>query len=126
MNILSIIIVGLLLVLCFVFFIRSRVILLMSVGLKISFFLFIIMSLTAIFIPEIYNFLADFTLKQVGTYESIQNLDDKFILNTVSESSKDLWENFMDLLVVKRKKILRIQREKEKVRGSLKRICIQL
>jgi hypothetical protein len=69
----------------------------MSFALKAGFLSCIIVCLSSLFVPQMYDFLADFTLQQMGIKESIQELDDKFILNAVTETTEDIWDDLTGL-----------------------------
>lgn len=65
----------------------------MSTTLRIGFFALILVTLSALFIPQIYSFLADFTLKQMGTLENIQKFDEDFIVDDIAEETENIWQD---------------------------------
>lgn len=68
----------------------------MSASLRIGFFVLIAFTLSALFIPDLYAILADFSLRQTGTLESIQNLDNNFALNSLADA-QDIWEDIEEI-----------------------------
>lgn len=93
MNIISIIILLCILVITFIFLIRSKIIFLMSAGLQVGFFALLFLTLSTLFLPQIYTFLSDFALTQSGTREKIEEIDEKFIVNDIAETSEDVWND---------------------------------
>jgi len=65
----------------------------MSTTLKVGFVVLIITTLSALFIRKPYELLADFSLRQVGTLQTIQDIDDRLLLNNISEATEDFWDN---------------------------------
>lgn len=94
MNAPTIIILIIILIIGFVFFIRSKILRLISTTLRTSFFILIIAALIALFIPQIFNTAADLTFHVSGNYEKIQDLDKNFPLNNLA----DLPQNIIDLI----------------------------
>lgn len=93
MNLITIVLSILLFVLFFLFLMRSKLISLMSASLKITFFVLLITALSGLFTPQLYTMLADLTLKQTGTLETLQMLDEQFIINDIAETSEDLLQD---------------------------------
>ena len=65
----------------------------MSASLQVGFFILLFLALSALFIPQIYRFLADFSLEQSGTLERIQEIDDNFLVGEIAETSEDIWHD---------------------------------
>jgi len=93
MDILTIIILILLLILTFLYLIKSKIIFIMSSILKLGYITFMVLALSAILTPSIYNTLSDFALKQGGVYEKIQEIDENYIVNYIPESTEDFWSD---------------------------------
>lgn len=75
MDIITFVILAVLLLICFIYFIKSRIIRGLSFLLKLAFPFLVIVALSALFVPSIYTQVADFSVKQSQVYVSIQNLD---------------------------------------------------
>ena len=76
----------------------NKLIALLYFSLKLGFFSFLFITLISIFIPKVFTYLSDFSLKQVGVYESIQNFDKTVTLNFITEGAEDLKDKLLDLL----------------------------
>lgn len=93
MWIVNIVIVAIVFILLLIFLIRTKIIFLMSLALRIAFFALIITLLSALFFESPFRFLADLSLRGIGTYESIQKIDEEFFASSVSESAEDIWND---------------------------------
>ncbi len=97
MNILSIILLGILLLFTGVFVLQKKLIHIMSLGLKIGFVICALLLLTVIFVPKFFDSVAEFTLKQSGTQEKLQELDDSFYINDINQTGNDILEDLEGL-----------------------------
>lgn len=70
----------------------------MSTSIKLGFFLFFFLSLTVLLLPGVYETSADFTLRQAGIYQSIQDWDQNFLVSTISGTTNDVIGSIRDLL----------------------------
>ncbi len=70
----------------------------MSAALRIGFFTLLLLTLSVLFLPQAYDYIADFTLKQAGTYEKIQQLDESFAINKITETSQNIWNDIENAL----------------------------
>lgn len=75
MDIIVLAVLLVLAILLVVFIIRRKVIGAMSTLLKLAFPAFLLLALSALFVPQIYLTVADFTLTQSGTLDSIRSID---------------------------------------------------
>ncbi len=75
MNPILIIAVFVLLILAGLFFLKFRIVRLMHVGLQIAFPVFLILAVSALFVPQIYSSAADRSLQGLGVLVRIQELD---------------------------------------------------
>lgn len=98
MSYVAIFIIFLILVITLVFTIRTKLIGLMSFGLKFGYFMFVIIILSGLFIPKAYELLADFSLEQVGVKDNIIQLDESLNVNSVIDIQDNIVDGFLDLI----------------------------
>lgn len=75
MDVLTVCITLVILCLGGLFFLRWKIVGLMSWGLKLAFPILLVIALSALFLPQVYNSGADLMLRQAGTYTTIRSLD---------------------------------------------------
>lgn len=97
MNIISIVFLIIIAIISFIFLIRSKLIHIMSLGLRIGFVSFIVIALTALFIPAIYNKVADLSLKGIGIHSAIVDFDDTIDINSFTEAPGDIVDTIINL-----------------------------
>jgi len=69
----------------------------MSSVLKLGYIAFMLLALSAIFVPSIYTSLSNFTLKQSGVQAKVREIDKNYIFNYIPESSEDFWDDVESL-----------------------------
>jgi hypothetical protein len=77
-------------VLSITYVLRNKIVLMMSSGLHIAFVLFISTAIISLFIPTVFNSLANYTLENMGTLTSIQDIDKSISLDTVLEPTQNV------------------------------------
>lgn len=105
------------LILSFIFLIRTKIVGLMGFLLKMSFPLCIILVFSGLLFAPLYKFLADQTLKQAGVYESVVGIDGE--INKITEPGGNIIDGLKDLLG--RDKEDNIASEKAEDEGLLQR-----
>jgi len=95
MVVVYVILTSVLLLLTAIFLLRSKITWALSLLLRLAFPFLLLLALSVIFLPSIYKWIADFSLKQAGTLQSIQNFDDR--LMPILEAPENLVEDLQDL-----------------------------
>lgn len=95
-TVVTILILALLLILSAALFMRKRLFVAMSVGLKIVYVLTVIGILSALLLPGVYRWAADQSLRAVGVYDRIEALDEKFVLVNVVANPGQTVDNIKD------------------------------
>src|SRR3989344_2221709 len=90
MNIVIGIVLIILAVLTVVYLIRNKLLKILSKLLHVGFVVLLLTTLSALFLPQFYTSVADFTLQNTGTLQSIQNIDTQ-VTNLINTP-----QNFLD------------------------------
>lgn len=80
-----------------IFLVRKKVIHIMSRGIKVLFVIFLAVGLISLFAPQIYNTLADGTLKNIGTYKTITDIDNSISLDSIKDVPQNIWESIKNI-----------------------------
>lgn len=94
-NFLLIIIISFLLIL---FLIRNRIFRVMSKLIYFFFFLFLLLDLSVIFTPKLYNYGVNQVLKISGTTSTIEQIDKYFTIEKYTEETTDIYNEILDFL----------------------------
>lgn len=78
------------------FALRTKLVGLLGLGLKLAFPLMIVLVLSGLFVPQIYEFLADQSLRRAGLLTGIQEVDGR--IGSVSKPGKNIVDNVLDLI----------------------------
>jgi hypothetical protein len=92
MNILTVILLLILIVIVGVYLIKDKLIKVLSSSLKLGFVGLILVALSAILIPGIYEKMADWGLHQAGTYTTIQQWDKSLPISQLQNAPQNLWD----------------------------------
>lgn len=77
------------------FFLKFRIVRAMHWLLQIAFPVLLILGLSALFLPQIYDSLADSSLRTVGVFTRVQELDHS--ISNVSNLPQNVWEQIQKL-----------------------------
>jgi hypothetical protein len=99
MDYLIIFIVVVIVLLCLVYLIRNKVVHIVSKTLHLGFIVMVLVALSALFLPQIYRGVADFTLTTAGTYQNMQKLDTQ--VNTVIQAPQNILDAIGNFLTGK-------------------------
>jgi hypothetical protein len=94
MNYITIVALSLILALSGVFIVRNRVVGVMSFGIKVLFVASVIVGITVLLFPPMYNEMAEVILDRSGVLETVRDLDDKLIINQLPDSI----DGFIDMI----------------------------
>lgn len=97
MDLITGILFGLIVVTSIVFLVRKKVIHLMTKGIKVLFVIFVTTGLLSLFAPQIYNGIADNTLKSIGTYQAIKDFDTKVPIESLTEAPQNIWNDIKNI-----------------------------
>ncbi|MCA9379040.1 hypothetical protein KC640_01295 [Candidatus Dojkabacteria bacterium] len=95
MNAFTIIVLVILVVMIVVFMLRSKLLLALHFLIKVLFPTFAVFVLIALFIPGVYETAADWSLRQIGTYDSLVGFDQQ--IDTLVSAPQNIWNGIQDL-----------------------------
>lgn len=95
MNAFTIIALIILVVMVVVFLLRSKLLLALHFLIKVLFPTFAVFVLVALFAPGVYITMSDWSLHQIGTYDSLVQFDKQ--INSVVSGPQNIWNGIQDL-----------------------------
>lgn len=95
MNIFTITILVILTLLLALYLIRNKVKRAVFGTLKVIFVSSLLVALSALFLPQVYDATADFSLRQTGTYESLVSFDEG--LGSIINAPQSIWDQISEL-----------------------------
>ncbi|MCA9385940.1 hypothetical protein KC717_04805 [Candidatus Dojkabacteria bacterium] len=97
MNYFTYIVLGLLVSIIGIFLIRSKLIRVMSFGIRVTFIGLILTTIVSLFGSDLFTQLADASLKKSGVHEVIQEVDSTLRFDFVKDSAEDIWDDLKGL-----------------------------
>lgn len=97
MDIITIIILLILILFVVVYWLRGKLVSLLSNSIHLIFVLSIVLVLTGLFLPQIHEITADMFLKSAGTYNNIVDIDKALPLQNLIDAPGNIFDQFKDL-----------------------------